>query len=63
MSVNPSLLNAMVDWEEGSLDHEEEVELFQELVNSGMAWQLQGCYGRNAARLIEAGYVSTGNTG
>jgi hypothetical protein len=28
---------------------------FQELINSGLAWQLQGTYGRQADRLIEQG--------
>jgi hypothetical protein len=29
---------------------------FQELINSGLVWKLQGSYGRTAARLIEGGY-------
>jgi hypothetical protein len=31
---------------------------FAELVCTGLAWQLQGCYGRQAQVLIEAGYLS-----
>jgi hypothetical protein len=51
-------LDAMIRWEEGELDEEETIDLFQNLVNSGLAWSLQGCYGRTAARLIRAGLVT-----
>ena len=51
-------LDRMMAWEQGELDQEQEVELFQELVNNGLAWQLQGCYGRQAQRLIDAGLVT-----
>jgi hypothetical protein len=51
-------LNAMIAWEQGDLDEDGTIELFQSLVNSGLAWQLQGCYGRMAANLIEAGLVT-----
>lgn len=49
-------LDAMMRWETGELPFEEEVELFQELIDNGMAWRLQGCYGRHAAAMIEAGH-------
>jgi hypothetical protein len=51
-------LDAMIAWEQGELDEEGTVELFQGLVDSGLAWQLQGMYGRTAQALIEAGEVS-----
>ncbi len=47
----------MMDWEDGNLDDEQEVSLFQSLVNSGLAWQLQGMYGRRAQQLLDAGLV------
>ncbi len=50
-------LDAMIAWENGDLSDEETIKLFQALVDSGLAWKLQGCYGRMAARLIDAGYV------
>ena len=34
---------------------EQLLEAWQSLIDSGAAWQLQGWYGRNASRLIEAG--------
>ena len=44
-------------YEEGQMTDEEMISFFQELVNSGMAWSLQGHYGRTAMYLIESGYV------
>ena len=39
-------------------DSEDEViEAWQYLVNTGLAWQLQGFFGRTAKRLIEDGVI------
>lgn len=51
------LFEDMMAFEAGELNEEETVELFQRLVDSGLAWQLQGFYGRTASQLIEAGLV------
>jgi hypothetical protein len=48
-------IDAMIAWENGELDDEETVSLFQRLIDSGLAWKLQGAYGRMAARMIECG--------
>ena len=48
-------VDKFIDYESGDLDEEETVAFFQELVDSGVAWQLQGHYGRTARALIEAG--------
>jgi hypothetical protein len=44
-------------FEGGELDTEAIIEGFQALVDSGIVWQLQGCYGRAAAALIRSGEV------
>jgi hypothetical protein len=31
---------------------------YQTLIDNGMAWSLQGAFGRQAARLIEEGYCT-----
>ena len=35
------------------LEEQEIISLFQKLIDSGMAWQLQGHYGRTAAEMLE----------
>jgi hypothetical protein len=45
----------MIAWEEGTLDVGETLELFQHLIDTGLAWSLQGCYGRAAAHFIREG--------
>lgn len=50
------VVSDLIAFEEGELDQEEVVALFQRLIDNGMAWTLQGSYGRAATRLIEAGY-------
>jgi hypothetical protein len=49
------LTSRLIAYEEGNLNEEEVVALFQDLIDTGLAWQLQGHYGRMAASLIEAG--------
>jgi hypothetical protein len=45
-------------FEDGEMETEEVIDFFQRLVDSGLAWSLQGSYGRMASSLIEAGYVT-----
>ncbi len=49
---------AIIAYEGGEATEGEVLALFSHLIATGMAWGLQGSYGRAAARLIEAGVVS-----
>ena len=51
-------IDNIIAYEQGELSPEEVLGLFADLIKSGMAWSLQGSYGRTAARLIETGYIS-----
>lgn len=46
----------IIKYEVGEMTFDETVEFFQSLIDTGMAWCLQGHYGRTAATLIENGY-------
>lgn len=56
MSRPRDLIDRMIAYEPGELRPVETVALFQELIDSGDAWNLQGRYGRTAQMLIELGY-------
>lgn len=52
------IADKIVAFETDEMETEEEViELFQELVDTGLAWSLQGSYGRAARDLINMGLV------
>ena len=51
-----SQIDKIMAFESGELDFDATVELFQELIDTGLVWQLQGSYGRMASSLIENGY-------
>lgn len=60
MTTTPTfdLTSAIIAFETGEIETEEQViELFQHLVDTGLAWQLQGHYGRTATHLINEGYI------
>ena len=48
----------MIRYEETGLNEADTILLFQYLVDTGMAWRLQGFYGRQAMALIEMGLVT-----
>lgn len=51
-------VNQIIAYENGELDGQQIVDLFQTLVDTGTVWSLQGSYGRTAAYLISKGLVT-----
>lgn len=56
--------NRLIDYECGHLNDIQTLRLFSELIKNGMAWTLQGHYGRTAMSLINDGWLDAdGNFG
>lgn len=53
-----NITDKIIAYESGELSNNEMLELFSKLVKNGMAWTLQGHYGRQASLLIDYGYLN-----
>lgn len=51
----PVPVDQIIKYENGEMSQHEVICFFQDLINSGMAWRLQGAYGRQAMALVKAG--------
>lgn len=51
------LVEQLVAYEEGHITGEDEIKLFQQLIDAGRCWHLGGHYHRVGAPLIEAGLI------
>lgn len=58
MSNFQSLASRLFAYEDGQLDEEETLVLFQDLVDSGMIQELQGSHQRTAQAYIDAGLIT-----
>lgn len=52
------MVNDIMSYEAGEMDENSMIEFFQRLVDTGLAWTLQGHYGRTAKNLIDSGLVT-----
>lgn len=50
-------IEAIIAYEQGELSVRECIKLFQELLDSGLIWELQGHYQRVAKNLLEQGCI------
>ncbi len=50
-----NIVEDILDYETGNMEPERVIPFFQHLIDTGMAWSLQGSYGRTAMALIESG--------
>lgn len=53
--INKPLADTIAAYEKGALDEDQVTALFQELIDTGLVWKLQGHYGRTATRMIAEG--------
>ena len=52
------VISSIIAYEDGELSGIEIINLFSDLIKSGMVWTLQGSYGRTANDLIDAEILS-----
>lgn len=56
--MSDNLIEKMIRYEQDNLDRDEIVQLFQELLDTGMIFKLQGHYQRTANRLMQVGLIT-----
>jgi len=60
-SAKYDVTDALIEFESGLLNEEDTLALFQHLIDSGLAWQLQDNYGITAVSLIKSGFCTRAN--
>ena len=56
-------VNDIIDYENGEMLFEDEIEMFQRMIDNGSVWFLQGSYQRTTMEYINSGYCSLGKKG
>lgn len=56
--TDDDVVGMIMDYEQGTMGDVDVFKLFAHLVRTGLAWSLQGHYGRTARILIDQGYLS-----
>ena len=54
---NKDIIDYIMDYEMGNMSDIDTLKMFSELIKNGMAWNLQGHYGRTAQTLIDNEYL------
>lgn len=54
-------INWCREWEDGKLNEDQTVELFQRMIDAGTVWKLGGIYSQTAKSLIGSGVCVSGN--
>ena len=57
MVNSKNMIDYIMDYECGTLNQTDSIELFSHLIKTGQAWSLQGHYGRTAKHLIVNDYI------
>ena len=57
MPKKKDIIDYIMDYEMGNMSDLDTLKMFSELIKNGMAWNLQGHYGRTAKHLIENEYL------
>ena len=60
--MNDYLAVGIAEGFEPSESEEQVIESWKHLVDTGLAWKLQGWFGRTATKLIEAGVIEGGES-
>lgn len=55
--IKKDLVSNIMDYEAGKMSEKNEIKFFSHLIKSGLAWSLQGHYGRTAAAMIDDGII------
>jgi thymidine phosphorylase len=52
-----TLTEKLTAYEHGDMTEEETIAFFQEMLDTGLVWELQGHYGRTAGYLLDLGVI------